>query len=102
MNSFYADIYKVVGDIPAGFVMSYGQIAKILGRPHSAREVGRAMAGCPIELPWHRVIMADGTITGTGGMREATSRERLEAEGVAFLLDGRVNMSISQYEIKVK
>jgi len=46
--------------------------------------------------------MADGTITGTGGMREVTSRERLEAEGVAFLLDGRVNMSISQYEIKVK
>ncbi|MCL2854864.1 MAG: methylated-DNA--[protein]-cysteine S-methyltransferase [Defluviitaleaceae bacterium] len=99
MNPFYADIYKVVADIPTGFVMSYGQIARILGKPHNAREVGRAMGHCPADLPWHRVVMADGTITGTGGMREEVGRQRLEAEEVSFLLDGRVNMSISQHEI---
>jgi len=93
---FYEEIFKVVATIPEGMVMSYGQIAGVLGRPRSAREVGRAMAHCPQNLPWHRVVMADGTITGTGGIREETARSLLEQEGTSFLLDGRVNMEISQ------
>jgi len=51
MNSFYEDIYKIVARIPYGKVMSYGRIARILGRPRAAREVGRAMRYCPEALP---------------------------------------------------
>ena len=90
MNPFYADVYNVVKEIPQGKVMSYGQIARILGRPRSAREVGRAMRICPEGIPWQRVVMADGTITG--GSFADLRKGILEAEGVRFLPDGRVDM----------
>jgi methylated-DNA-protein-cysteine methyltransferase-like protein len=70
--------------------MSYGQIARELGKPRGARQVGWAMRHCPEGLPWWRVVMADGAITG--GDYAAMRRAELEAEGVKFLPDGRVDM----------
>ena len=64
MNPFYAQVYDIVKKIPYGKVISYGEIARLLGRPRAAREVGRAMRHCPDGLPWQRVVMADGSITG--------------------------------------
>jgi len=93
MNPFYKRIYAVVEKIPMGKVVSYGKIAGALGRPRSSREVGRAMRVCPSDnIPWQRVVMADGSITGGGyaDMRKAL----LESEGVEFLPDGRVNMEL--------
>ena len=90
MNRFYEDIYTVVERVPYGKVISYGQIARLLGQPRAARAVGRAMRICPDSLPWQRVVMADGTVTG-GGFAE-TRRAILESEGVKFLSDGRVDM----------
>ena len=90
MNQFYQEIYAVVKQVPLGKVISYGQIARILGRPRSAREVGRAMRICPEDIPWQRVVMADGTITG--GQFADMRKGMLEDEGVAFLPDGRVDM----------
>ncbi|MCL2360370.1 MAG: MGMT family protein [Defluviitaleaceae bacterium] len=91
MNQFYADIYDIVRKIPKGQVISYGYIAKLLGRPRNAREVGRAMRICPEDIPWQRVVMADGSITG--GMFADMRKALLESEGVVFLPDGRVNMA---------
>jgi len=94
MNPFYLKIYKVVENIPYGKVVSYGKIASALGRPRSSREVGRAMRVCPAEnIPWQRVVMADGSIAG-GGWAEVR-RDMLVAEGVEFLSDGRVDMKKS-------
>jgi len=90
MNQFYADVYAVVAKIPRGKVVSYGQIARMLGRPRASREVGRAMRNCPEGLPWQRVVMADGSITG-GGYAEMR-RGLLEDEGVTFGADGNVDM----------
>ena len=90
MNPFYEKVYAVVEQIPYGKVMSYGQIARMLGRPRSAREVGRAMRHCPDNLPWQRVVMRDGAITG--GMFADIRKAMLESEGVTFLADGRVDM----------
>ena len=92
MNAFYADVYEIVKKVPEGKVIAYGQIAKILGRPRAAREVGRAMRICPDEdnIPWQRVVMADGTITG--GEFADTRKGMLVAEGVEFMADGRVDM----------
>jgi len=90
MNPFFTQVYTIVEQIPHGKVISYGQIARMLGRPRAAREVGRAMRCCPEPLPWQRVVMADGSIAG--GLYADIRRALLEQEGVPFLPDGRVDM----------
>ena len=90
MNSFNKQVYEIVESIPLGMVISYGQIARMLGNPRAAREVGWAMRVCPEHLPWQRVVKIDGTIAG-GGYAEIR-RKKLEEEGVTFLPDGRVDM----------
>ncbi|MCL2401215.1 MAG: MGMT family protein [Oscillospiraceae bacterium] len=95
MNPFFEQVYGIVAQIPCGKVISYGQIAKLLGNPRGARMVGWAMRNCPEALPWQRVVMADGAITG-GDFADAR-REKLQSEGVAFLPDGRVNMTLSRW-----
>jgi methylated-DNA-protein-cysteine methyltransferase-like protein len=89
-GSFFAQVYAVVARIPAGRVASYGQIARMVGRPRAARMVGWAMRSCPDGLPWQRVVMRDGAVTG--GLCAEIRRARLAAEGYAFLPDGRVDM----------
>ena len=93
MNPFFKQVYAIVERIPYGKVVSYSQIAWMLGRPRGARQVGWAMRHCPEHLPWQRVVMADGTIAG--GVHAAVRKGILEAEGVTFLPDGRVDMKIS-------
>ena len=90
MNSFFEQVYDVVARIPYGKAVSYGEIARLLGRPRAAREVGRAMRFCPDRLPWQRVVMADGSVTG--GDYAEIRKALLESEGVRFLPDGRVDM----------
>ena len=90
MNLFYQQVYDIVAQVPSGKVVSYGQIARMLGRPRAAREIGRAMRICPDGLPWQRVVMQDGAIAGRGFAQ--LQRAMLEAEGVGFLPDGRVDM----------
>ena len=95
MNSFFQQVYALVETIPYGKVVSYGQIAWKLGMPRGARQVGWAMRRCPENLPWQRVVKADGTIAG--GMHAEIRRALLQQEGVPFLPDGRVNMAACQY-----
>jgi len=90
MNPFFEQVYIIVEQIPCGKVTSYSQIARILGQPGAARQVGWAMRRCPERLPWQRVVMADGSVTG--GMYSEIRKALLEDEGVAFLPDGRVDM----------
>lgn len=92
MNPFFEQVYAVVATIPHGKVASYGQIARLLGLPRAARKVGWAMRCCPEGLPWQRVVMADGSVTG--GMYADMRRMLLEAEGVTFLPDGRIDMEV--------
>lgn len=91
MDAFFQQVYELVAQVPAGSVISYGQIARLLGHPRGARQVGRAMRCCPDALPWQRVVMADGSIAG--GQAPEIRRALLEAEGVSFLSDGRVDMT---------
>lgn len=88
--SFFDEVYEVVAAIPFGKVISYGQIAMLCGRPRAARQVGWAMRTCPEHLPWHRVVMKDGTVTG--GVWSELRRARLLEEGVAFTREGKVDM----------
>lgn len=98
MDGFFEEVYSIVARIPSGKVISYGQIARALDRPRSARMVGWAMRRCPEGLPWHRVIKADGSIAS--GVLPDLGRDLLAAEGVAFLDDGRVDMEACRWEIE--
>lgn len=93
--SFFEAVYALVRQIPKGSCASYSQIAWLLGAPRSARQVGWAMRRCPDELPWQRVVRADGSIAG-GGYAELR-RSLLEQEGVPFLPDGRIDLKACQW-----
>ena len=96
-SSFFERVYALVRRIPEGICISYGQIAWMLGAPRSARQVGWAMRRCPDDLPWQRVVKSDGSIAG-GGYAELR-RALLEAEGVPFLPDGRVDLKACQWQV---
>lgn len=78
-------IWHAVEQIPPGRVATYGDIARVAGIPRGARQVGRALRGCPqhLELPWHRVLGAGGRIALPGD-QGAEQRIRLQSEGVPF------------------
>ena len=95
MTELSRRIYEAVRQIPRGSVMSYGQVARLAGNPGAARAVGFALHRNqePGVIPCHRVVFADGRLTGGfafGG--EGVQRRLLEEEGVEFLPDGRVDM----------
>lgn len=96
MKGFFNQVYDIVEQIPYGKVVSYGQIAYMLGRHRAAREVGRAMRFCPEHLPSQRVVMADGTITG--GNFSEIRKAILKSEGVSFLTDDRVDMEACRWK----
>lgn len=95
-SNFFSRVYDIVEQIPHGKVVSYGQIADMLGRFRGAREVGRAMRFCPADLPCHRVIMADGSVAG--GVFAEMRKEILKSEGVPFLPDGHVDIEACRWE----
>jgi methylated-DNA-protein-cysteine methyltransferase-like protein len=84
-ESAWSEIFAIVARIPSGRVMNYGQIARLLERPLSARAVGWALHQCPNELPWHRVVNASGGCS-TDRLVDHPGLQRalLEAEGVTF------------------
>ncbi|MCC6795444.1 MAG: methylated-DNA--[protein]-cysteine S-methyltransferase [Candidatus Hydrogenedentes bacterium] len=85
-NSFYDAVYRIVRDIPRGRVMTYGQIAAVLGVPRAARAVGYALRmSTNKRVPWQRVINHKGGISARGEVeRPVLQRVLLEKEGVKF------------------
>ncbi len=82
--NFKQRVELVVKTIPRGKVMTYGQIAAIVGSPRAARQVGGAAHFGNPELPWHRVVNANGGLaSGYPGGRQA-HQQHLEQEGVEF------------------
>lgn len=80
-SSFSLRVWEALREIPYGETRSYGEVAGIVGCPDAARAVGLANARNPIALvvPCHRVIGADGSLTGYGGGKER-KRALLELE----------------------
>ena len=68
-SPFQIAVWRSLGEIPYGTTLSYSQQAALIGRPRAARAVGRANGRnpAPIVLPCHRVVGADGSLTGFGG-----------------------------------
>jgi len=94
-QAFYDQVWQLVRQIPRGKVASYGQIAMMIPPPvdvdfdsykaFSPRWVGGAMAACPDDVPWQRVINSQGKISQRPGAER--QRELLEEEGVEFVKD---------------
>jgi O-6-methylguanine DNA methyltransferase len=75
-------VLRVVSRIPPGRVATYGDVARLAGRPHAARAVGRIMAAAAQPgLPYHRVIAAGGALGGYGSSI-ALKAALLAAEGL--------------------
>jgi methylated-DNA-protein-cysteine methyltransferase related protein len=91
VRSFPEQVYAIAREVPRGRVITYGAIARLLGDPRKARQVGWAMAATPDRhppIPAHRVIKANGELPDG----HASHRVTLESEGVRFLADGRVDL----------
>ncbi|PRP71619.1 cysteine methyltransferase [Chromobacterium amazonense] len=80
---FQQQVWAALRRIPYGRTVSYGKLAKALGHPDGARAIGRANATNPIALivPCHRVLGADGSLTGyAGGLPLKAALLRFELE----------------------
>jgi methylated-DNA-protein-cysteine methyltransferase-like protein len=92
-QAYYEQVWQLVRQIPHGKVASYGQIALMIPPPvgvdfesykaFSPRWVGGAMAACPDDVPWQRVINSQGQISERSGAER--ERTLLEDEGVVFV-----------------
>jgi len=84
-SPFYQAVWKACAEIPKGQVRTYGWIARRIGKPKSARAVGMALGKNPFAptVPCHRVVGADGRLTGYSGAGGIAQKRRLlKAEGV--------------------
>jgi methylated-DNA-protein-cysteine methyltransferase-like protein len=87
------EVLDIVGAIPPGRVMSYGDIARCVGLA-SPRQVGQIMSKHGHHVPWHRVVMADGSPAPHKPLEHLA---RLHRDGVP-LLRGRVDMGLARWE----
>ena len=98
---FYRLVYRLVRRVPRGRVVTYGQVAAILGQPRGARAVGMALGalrGPLLDLvPWQRVINAAGRCSHRDGFWADTQRELLEGEGVRFDRHGKMDLRRSRW-----
>jgi methylated-DNA-protein-cysteine methyltransferase-like protein len=94
-EGFFERVYAAVRRIPRGRVMTYGEVARLIGTPRGARAVGWALRVLPRRLhgvvPWHRVVGQGGRISLRAGAGPLLQRRRLRAEGVRFR-GGRVDV----------
>ncbi len=96
-DSWNERVWALVASIPAGKVVSYSGVAAILGFPRRARHVSRALNQAPegMNLPWQRVINAQGKISFPPQTAHFhLQRILLEEEGVRFKANGSVDLQL--------
>ncbi len=93
-SKYQARVYKIVREIPSGKIMTYGQIAEMLGAGYTPRTVGYVMHAADTEnVPWQRVINSQGACS-TGKMTLPINLQQkiLEDEGIVFNEKGRCDL----------
>lgn len=104
--AFSQQVWRLVRQVPYGKVVTYGQIAQMVQPPdgvesdeyktYGARWVGDAMAACPDDVPWQRVVNAQGRISQRPGAMK--QKRLLEDEGVVFAND-KLDLKIYQWRV---
>ncbi len=91
-------VYAIVRQIPPGNVMTYGQLATVLGEGYTPRTIGYVMHGAGEGVPWQRVINSQGKCsTGRMTIPMNLQQELLEAEGVEFNAAGKCDLGKFQW-----
>jgi methylated-DNA-protein-cysteine methyltransferase related protein len=101
VSEIYARIYAVVRRIPPGKVSTYGEVARMAGLPGYARQVGYALhaLGEGEDVPWQRVVNIRGEVSlPTDAGLDSLQRQMLEAEGVLFNAQGRLDLKQFRWE----
>ena len=98
IEEFRKEVYEVVVSIPSGRVLSYGQIAWLVGCPRHARLVGKVLHDVSEaeHLPCHRVVNGNGRTVPCW----KEQRNLLETEGITFRANGCVDMRKWQWELE--
>lgn len=93
-NGYRERVYEIVRRIPSGRIMTYGQIAEMLGEGYTARTIGYTMHAADEEtVPWQRVINSQGACsTGRVVLPPDKQQRMLEAEGIEFNARGRCDL----------
>lgn len=96
LSPFSKKVYEVVKKIPKGKVATYGQIARLIGRPRAYRAVGNALHKNPFapNVPCHRVLNRNGMLAknfSARGGRDA-QQKLLKKEGVIFKKNFQVDL----------
>lgn len=93
-DPFHIAVCRVLKKIPRGRVCTYGTVAALSGNPRGARQVVRVLhsSSRTENLPWHRVVNAQGKISLPTGAGYEQQKARLEAEGVVFGIGDRINL----------
>lgn len=94
-QTFYERVYDVVRRVPSGRVVTYGQVALLVGSPAAARATGYALHYLPddSDVPWWRVVNASGGISLKGrGAQAELQKQVLEREGIVFDAMGRIDL----------
>lgn len=103
-QAFFEQVWNLVRQVPRGKLVTYGQIAQMLPPPvgveveeykvFGSRWVGAAMAACPDDVPWQRVVNSQGKISERPGAKR--QRQLLEEEGIVFVKD-KVNLTVYRW-----
>ena len=104
---FNQAVWQIVRQIPPGSIATYGQIAALISPPPGmslqdyrawgARWVGSAMAACPEDVPWQRVVNSQGKISLRPGGGYEVQHQMLEDEGISFDERDRINLKRHQW-----
>lgn len=99
MTPFTNRVINIIQSIPSGKVMTYGQIAGLAGNPRGARQVVRILHSMSqkYDLPWHRVINAQGEVAIKNAEGMFTQKDRLLTEGIALTKAGKVDLTFYRY-----
>lgn len=91
-------VFEIVRQIPSGKVMTYGQIAELLGEGYTARTIGYTMHEAPEDVPWQRVINSKGGCS-TAMMTMPLNKQQLilESEGIVFNEKGFCDLNIYRW-----
>ena len=102
-RGYFAEVYALVRQVPAGRVVTYGQIAAALGDAKRARVVGWAMRACPEDVPWHRVVNSRGGLSlgpAHGGVN--LQRALLEDEGIEFDAGEHIDLRVYGWQVPAR
>jgi methylated-DNA-protein-cysteine methyltransferase-like protein len=99
MEAFTLRVIEIIKNIPAGRVMTYGQIAALAGSPRAARQVVRVLHSLSdkYKLPWHRVINSKGHIAIKDYEGHALQKMFLASEGVCIIENEFIDLKKYQF-----